>query len=105
MVIDTHAHIYTSDSDQYPIIDKPYTPPAGSGSPEGLIAEMDAAGVDKVMMVQTTTYYGWDNSFMRDTVPRYSDRARRTYYDYQPEAVPSKPPPTLTTRPGAGDDT
>jgi len=79
MIIDTHAHIYTRDSDRYPIIDKPYAPPAGSGSPEGLIAEMDAAGVDKVMMVQTTTYYGWDNSYMRDTVPQYSDRARGVF--------------------------
>ncbi len=79
MIIDTHAHIYSPDRVTYPVIDEPYSPPEGSGTPEGLIAQMDAAGVDKVMMVQTTTFYGWDNTFMRDTVPQYGDRARGVY--------------------------
>ena len=67
MIVDTHAHIYSRDEDAYPVIEKPYRPPAGAGTPERLREEMLAAGVDRAMLVQTTTFYGWDNSFVRDT--------------------------------------
>jgi predicted TIM-barrel fold metal-dependent hydrolase len=69
MIVDTHAHIYSPDETAYPPIEKPYRPPAGTGSPEHLRREAAAAGVDRVMMVQTTTFYGWDNRFVRDTAP------------------------------------
>ncbi|MGI8422903.1 MAG: amidohydrolase family protein [Chloroflexota bacterium] len=67
MIVDTHAHIYSPDEATYPVIEKPHRPPAGTGAPERLRREMAAAGVDRAMMVQTTTFYGWDNSFVRDT--------------------------------------
>ncbi|MGH2349985.1 MAG: amidohydrolase family protein [Chloroflexota bacterium] len=67
MIVDTHAHIYSPDETAYPAIEQPYQPPPGTGSPEHLRREMEAAGVDRVMMVQTTTFYGWDNRFVRDT--------------------------------------
>jgi len=69
VIVDTHAHIYSPDEATYPPIEKPYRPPAGTGSPDRLRREAQAAGVDKVMMVQTTTFYGWDNRFVRDTAP------------------------------------
>jgi len=75
MIIDTHAHIYSPDERTYPPIEKPYRPPAGTGSPEHLRREMQAAGVHRVMMVQTTTFYGWDNTFIRDTAARSKDWA------------------------------
>ncbi|MBI3974526.1 MAG: amidohydrolase family protein [Chloroflexi bacterium] len=75
MIVDTHAHIYCPDETTYPPIERPYRPPAGTGSPEHLQREMLAAGVDKVMMVQTTTFYGWDNSFVRDTAAVCQDWA------------------------------
>ena len=67
MIVDTHAHIYSADEVAYPVIEKPYRPPAGTGTPERLRREAQAAGVDRVMLVQTTTFYGWDNRFVRDT--------------------------------------
>src|SRR4029079_16913142 len=45
-------------------------PPAGTGTPERLNEVMRANGVDRVMMVTTTTFYGWDNTFVRDTAAR-----------------------------------
>jgi predicted TIM-barrel fold metal-dependent hydrolase len=67
VIVDTHAHIYSADETTYPAIEKPYRPPEGTGTPERLRREAAAAGVDRVMMVQTTTFYGWDNTFVRDT--------------------------------------
>ncbi|HEU5317189.1 MAG TPA: amidohydrolase family protein [Chloroflexota bacterium] len=75
MIVDTHAHIYSPDEVAYPVIEKPYRPPAGAGSPEHLREEMRKAGVDRVMMVQTTTFYGWDNTFVRDTAMRSGEWA------------------------------
>ncbi len=67
MIIDTHAHIYSPDEKAYPVRPEPYRPPPGAGTPGGLQGVMRAAGVDRAMLVQTTTFYGWDNSFVRDT--------------------------------------
>lgn len=67
MIVDTHAHIYSPDEATYPTIERPYRPPPGAGTPEGLRGEMAGAGVQRAMLIQTTTFYGWDNSFLRDT--------------------------------------
>jgi predicted TIM-barrel fold metal-dependent hydrolase len=75
VIVDTHAHIYSPDETAYPAIEKPYRPPAGTGSPDHLRREAAAAGVDRVMMVQTTTFYGWDNTFVRDTAAVSGDWA------------------------------
>jgi predicted TIM-barrel fold metal-dependent hydrolase len=45
----------------------PYRPPAGTGTPDHLRREAAAAGVDRVMLVQTSSFYKWDNRFLRDT--------------------------------------
>jgi predicted TIM-barrel fold metal-dependent hydrolase len=75
MIVDAHAHIYSPDEAAYPPIAQPYRPPAGTGSPEHLRREMQAAGVDRVLMVQTTTFYGWNNTFVRDTAAAARDWA------------------------------
>ncbi len=76
MIIDTHAHIYSPDEKTYPTRSDPYRPPAGKGTPQGLQAEMKAAGVDRAMLVQTTTFYNWDNSFVRDVGAKAGQWAR-----------------------------
>jgi predicted TIM-barrel fold metal-dependent hydrolase len=76
MIIDSHAHIYSPDEPAYPPRKDPYRPPAGKGTPEGLQAEMKAAGVDRAMLVQTTTFYSWDNSYVRDTGAKAGSWAR-----------------------------
>jgi L-fuconolactonase len=75
MIIDTHAHIYSPDEQTYPPRVDPLRPPPGTGSPEHLRREMQAAGVDRAMLVQTTTFYGWDNRFLRDTAEAARDWA------------------------------
>lgn len=71
-IIDTHPHIIAKDVHRYPPApirgqqsdwsrDRPLTF-------EGLIAQMDAAGVAKAAIVQASTYYGFDNSYVADCV-------------------------------------
>ena len=67
MIVDTHAHIYSADESAYPTIEEPLRPPAGTGSPEHLQLEMRASGVGRAVLIQTSTFYRWDNRFLRDT--------------------------------------
>ncbi len=76
MIIDTHAHIYSEDLQTYPTIDDPLRPPPDTGTPEGLQDAMRSSGVDRAMLVQTSTFYGWDNTFVRDTGAAAGDWAR-----------------------------
>lgn len=70
LIIDTHAHIYSDDEARYPTIPEPLRPPGGSGSMENLQRVMKENGVAGVCIVQTSTYYGWDNRFICDTAAR-----------------------------------
>lgn len=65
-VIDCHAHLYGEDEQKYPPIEKPYRPPAGTGSISHLRKEVKANGVRSVVAVQTMTFYQWDNRFNSD---------------------------------------
>ena len=76
MIIDSHAHIYSEDLGTYPTIDDPLRPPAGTGTPSGLQEAMGSCGVDRAMLVQTTTFYEWDNTFVRDVGAASDDWAR-----------------------------
>jgi L-fuconolactonase len=78
--IDIHPHIVSNDPDRYERVplfgvqsdwsrDRPVTI-------EGLIAAMDDAGVDKAAIVQSSTCYGYDNSYLVDSVAKH--RARFT---------------------------
>lgn len=71
-IIDTHPHIIAKDVHRYPpqpirgqqsdwSRDRPLTF-------EGLVAQMDTAGVAKAAIVQASTYYGFDNSYVADCV-------------------------------------
>jgi L-fuconolactonase len=67
VIIDSHAHIYSADEAANPPVDEPLRPPDGTGSPEHLRREMDASGVDRAMLIQTSSFYRWDNRYLRDT--------------------------------------
>ena len=67
LIIDTHAHIYSENEQRYPPNAKPYRPPGGAGSVANLERVTKANGVAGVCIVQPTTFYGWDNSFICDT--------------------------------------
>jgi L-fuconolactonase len=77
-VFDIHTHVIASDTTRYPLAplggkqsDWSRTRPV---SAEGLIAEMDRAGVAKSAVVHASTAYGFDNSYVADSVTRYPDR-------------------------------
>ena len=75
MIIDTHAHIYSPDEASYPTVAEPLRPPTGTGNPEHLREEMKAAGVDRAVLIQTSSFYRWDNRFLRDTAALARDWA------------------------------
>lgn len=71
-IIDIHAHIASTDTQRYPI-----TPVGGTRSDwskeqsvtfEQMIAAMDEAGVNKAAIVQSSTTYGNDDSYVADSV-------------------------------------
>ena len=76
--IDIHPHIISDDNARYP-----RTPLFGVQSDwskdrpvtlEGLIAAMDPAGVDKAAIVQSSTCYGYDNSYLVDSIAKFPGR-------------------------------
>jgi L-fuconolactonase len=76
--IDIHPHIISSDTDRYP-----HSPLFGKQSdwskerpvtPHGLIAAMDEAQVQKAAIVQSSTCYGFDNSYVVDAIAEFPAR-------------------------------
>jgi predicted TIM-barrel fold metal-dependent hydrolase len=77
-VIDIHPHIIASDTKRYPLAplgghqsDWSRTRPVTT---EQMIAAMDKAGVAKAAIVQASTCYGHDNSYVADAVAAHPDR-------------------------------
>jgi predicted TIM-barrel fold metal-dependent hydrolase len=77
-VIDVHPHVIASDARRYPL-----APLGGSQSDwsrerpvsaEGMIAAMNEAGISKATLVQASTCYGYDNSYLADSVARFPAR-------------------------------
>ena len=77
-VIDVHAHVIASDSVRYPL-----NPLSGHQSEwsrdrpvsaEQMIRDMDDAGICRMSLVQASTCYGDNNSYVADAVAAYPDR-------------------------------
>lgn len=77
-IFDLHTHIISPDTDRYPA--KPLGGNRSSWSAERpatleqLLREMDSAGVDKAAAVQAATMYGFDNSYVADSLAGHADR-------------------------------
>ena len=76
MIIDTHVHVWEIDPPKYPV--GPTSPtwntyPDEAGTAEELLEEMDAEGVDRSVLVQTS-WSTWDNGYIADSVARFPDR-------------------------------
>ena len=76
--IDIHPHVVSGDPERYPLAplfgkqsgwskDRPVTI-------EQLVAAMDDAGVDKAAIVQASTCYGYDMSYVCDAAAQYPGR-------------------------------
>jgi len=78
MTIDTHAHVIALDERRYPRAplggkqsDWSRERPVGA---EQMLAQMDAAGVERTVLVQASTCYGHDNSYVADAVAAHPAR-------------------------------
>jgi L-fuconolactonase len=78
VVIDTHTHAISPDTARYPL-----APVGGHQSEwsakrpvsfEGLLTSLDEAGIDRAVVVQASTVYGNDNSYVVDAVRAHPDR-------------------------------
>ena len=76
--IDIHPHIIADDTKRYPLAplgghqsDWSRTRPVTTGQ---MIAAMDKAGVAKAAIVQASTCYGHDNSYVADAIAAHPDR-------------------------------
>lgn len=76
--IDIHPHIISDDQTRYP-----RAPLKGKQSQwskersvgfEQMLSEMDATGVDRSILVQSSTCYGFDNSYVGDAIAAHPDR-------------------------------
>lgn len=76
--IDIHPHVIAEDVQRYPLA--PIGGHQSSWSRERpvnvaqMVATMDAAGVQKSALVQASTCYGHDNSYVADAVAAHRDR-------------------------------
>lgn len=77
-IIDIHPHIVSTDTERYPI-----APLGGKQSEwskkrsvtfEEMVAAMDEAGVDKAALVHSSTTYGYDCSYVADSIARLPKR-------------------------------
>jgi L-fuconolactonase len=77
-IIDIHPHVISTDNKRYPL-----APLGGTQSTwsrdrptpyEKMIEEMDAAGVSKSAIVQASTAYGHDNSYVAEAIAAYPKR-------------------------------
>ena len=77
-LIDTHCHVISPDQSRYP-----RAPLGGKQSgwassrpvtAEDLVALMDKAGIAQAALVQASTAYGYDNSYVLDSAARWPQR-------------------------------
>jgi L-fuconolactonase len=76
--VDTHAHVIAADAARYPRSPLGEEQSAWSRERpvgfEKMIAAMDEAGVAKTVLVQASTCYGHDNSYLADAVAAHPER-------------------------------
>jgi len=77
-IIDIHPHVISPDTERYPL-----SPLGGKQSTwsqshplshEDLLAQMDAAGISKAAVVQASTAYGHNNTYLAEAVAAHPDR-------------------------------
>ena len=78
MLIDSHCHVIASDTGRYPhqpLFGKQSEWSAGHSldHPEMVKANLEA-GIDKAILVQASSVYGFDNSYVADSVAAHPER-------------------------------
>ena len=64
LIIDTHAHVFSSDERQFPPRENPSRPPQGSGTFAGLLDEVERHDISAVTLVQVSGFYGFDHRYV-----------------------------------------
>lgn len=66
LIIDSHTHLMTLDTERYPLADPSLGyQPAFEGSANALHEQMQLSRVSKALAI-STGFYGWDNSYVLD---------------------------------------
>ena len=77
-IVDIHPHVISTDTKRYPLAPLGGTQSTWSRdrptSYETMIQEMDAAGIAKSAIVQASTAYGHDNSYVAETIAAHPKR-------------------------------
>ncbi len=77
MLVDTHVHVISPDEERYPLQPTSLTGPWYRDEPCSLgrlIELMDDAGVDRAVLVQPVSAYGFDNRYTADSARARPDR-------------------------------
>jgi predicted TIM-barrel fold metal-dependent hydrolase len=77
-VIDAHVHAISSDVERFPHAPLGGVPSAWSQDrpvdADELMRALDAANIEKAVLVQASTVYGFDNSYAAEVLARFPDR-------------------------------
>ena len=72
-LIDAHSHVWSPDTAKWPLANQKtkadLDPP--SFTPEELLEQAHAVDVGRVVLIQHTTYHGWDNTYLTDCAAQY----------------------------------
>jgi L-fuconolactonase len=78
MIVDIHPHVISTDLGRHPLAPLGGVQSAWSRDRpvpfQKLIGEMDRAGIDKAAIVQASTAYGHDNSYVAEAIAAYPQR-------------------------------
>lgn len=77
MIIDTHVHVLSEDRERYPLNPTGLNLPWVKDMPvttEQLLERTAEAGVDRVVLVQAISAYGYDNRYTADSARRHPER-------------------------------
>lgn len=77
MIVDTHVHVVAADTERYPL--RPKGPDLdwfreAPVTVEDFLSFMTAAGVDRAVLVQPMSAYGFDNRYVVDSARMHADR-------------------------------
>src|SRR5258708_33901240 len=84
MIIDTHTHVIATDTRKYPLA--PLFGKQSDWSAEhpidypDMVAADKAAGVDKSVLVQASSAYAFDNSYVADSVAAHPERFTGVFF-------------------------
>jgi predicted TIM-barrel fold metal-dependent hydrolase len=77
VIVDTHVHVVAEDRERYPLRPTGISLDWFRDAPvtvEDLLERMAAAGVDRAVLVQPMSAYGFDNRYVIDSARTHSDR-------------------------------